>query len=792
MTLPALATAWFLGFAAVATWDAPWWIAGAWCAAVVPLGTLRWRRRGTALAAAAVLVALAGGWRYAGWEQRDPPDLARFVDQQVELSGTVSTDPDPGLTTVRYRVDVDLISAAGSVSETRGSVLVTLNQYAEFLPGDRVRLTGKLEAPRNFDPGFDYRAYLARQGVAGTMLFPRVTPDGGHTTGVGRVMTRARLALERSLQRALPEPEASLGAGIGFGRDQGLAPALEQDFRDAGLSHIVAVSGANVALVAAIAFVVFVPLVGRYWAILPASLLVMVYLGVAGFQPSVVRATIMAGLYMAGLWLGRPKSTLAALAAAAVVMSAVQPGIAADAGFQLSFAATAGLITFGPWIRWLLEGGLARLGLRSYVPTSFLEVAAFTLAAALATLPVSTVTFGRLSLVGPFANAVAAPAVVVAMPLSLATALAGLAWEPAGWIIGLAAYYPLTFVTWVARTAAAVPGAAIDTPIAAGGAAFAAYAAMLSFAFLAHGRFVPASASIPSHHRQQVVRRAALAAAGGALAVAIIPVSIMPLGHPDRLTVQFLNVGQGDAILVTTPGGHRLLVDSGPSAIGLARELGAVLPHWERQIDMVLLTHPQEDHGAGFPALFERFDVGASATNGRTGKTVAMRLFTATAPEPRVVRAGDRWTTHGVTFDVLWPPAGQPNTNTNDASIVLRISYGEVTFLLTGDIEAPAQRDLIAREALRADVLKVPHHGSKTSAAEFFEAVAPAVAVISVGAQNRFGHPAGETLEALGAARVLRTDCNGRTSITTDGRTIRVKTERNTTAGRCAPAGGSP
>ena len=754
---------------------------------LLPAGAYRWGRRGLVITAVAALFALAGGARYAGWENRDVPDLAAFLGQQVELSGTVSGDPDPGLTTVRYHLDVDTVSSGNAVSAASGSVLITVHQYAELLPGDRIRVAGKLETPLNFDPDFDYRAYLARQDIVGTLLFPRVTPTGGHGAPLGRLTTRARLAMERSLQGALPEPEASLGAGIGFGRDQNLPPELEQDFRDAGLAHIVAVSGTNVALMAAIAFLVFVRLVGRYWAIVPASLVVAVYICLAGFQASVVRAGIMAGVYMLGLALGRPQSALAALAAAAVAMTALQPAAAANAGFQLSFAATAGLIAFGPWIRWLLTMVLSRLRASDFVPGAVVQVTALTLSATLATLPISMATFGRISLAGPFANVVVEPAVVVAMPLALATAVAGLAWEPAGWALGLIAFYPLTFINWVAETAAGVPGAAIDTARPSGEAVFIAYAAMAAIGFLAHRRFVPASSNVPSRQRERLARRAALAAAGGALAVAVIPISILPLGGPGTLTVHFLDVGQGDAILVTTPGGHRLLIDSGPSGIGLARELGEVLPHWERAVDGILLTHPQEDHGAAFPALFDRFQVAVSESTGKPGNSAAMRLFASKAPHPRVVRAGDHWAMDGVTFDVLWPPAGYVPRNVNDTSIVLRVSYGAVIFLLTGDLEAPAQRELVAREALHADVLKVPHHGSKTSALEFFEAVSPRVAVISAGARNRFGHPAAVTLAALKDARILRTDCDGRTAIETDGRNLTVTTERHDTAGRCAP-----
>ncbi len=247
---------------------------------------------------------------------------------------------------------------------------------------------------------------------------------------------------------------------------------------------------------------------------------------------------------------------------------------------------------------------------------------------------------------------------------------------------------------------------------------------------------------------------------------------------PSDFEMVVLDVGQGDAILLTTPGGHHVLVDGGPSGIGLARELGAELPHWERQLDAVILTHPDEDHVAGLPEVLARYGVGLEHDTGVTKDTHAYAVYRQRAGERDEVRRGDSWELDGVRFEVLWPPDGYSDEATNETSIVLRVTYGDVHFLLTGDFEAGAQHALMALDDVSADVLKVPHHGSKTTAADFLDAVGAQVAIISVGAENRFGHPSAEVLEELTGTTMLRTDLDGRVTVKTDGHAIEYSAAR--------------
>ncbi|MCC6388509.1 MAG: ComEC/Rec2 family competence protein [Dehalococcoidia bacterium] len=769
MTLILLAMAELAAIAAVGVTGLPGWFGGLVVLVALPAVWALHGRRAAAWSVVAAALALAGGMRFAAWDAQPLPPLAAFVGQPVAFDGVIASEPDPGLTTVRYRIDAQTMLDGRAI---RGAVLVTLDQYAEHGPGERVRIRGTIDPAPSFE-GFDYRAYLERRGIVGTMSRPRVETLAKAPAGARTALWRLRSALDEATQRALPEPEASLASGIAFGRDATIPPGLYDDFRATGLAHIVAVSGSNVVLLAALAFNVCVPLLGRRWAVLPAVVLVMLYAVVAGASGSVVRAGVMAGVLLFGRWAGRPESALPALAATAIVLTLGWPALAADAGFQLSLAATAGIIVLSPWFDWAIGAGLRRARLGAWVPGTAVEALALTLAATVATLPISAATFGRISLIGPVANVIGAPLFVVVLPLAALTASAGMVSEQAGWATGLAAYYPLAAIVRVAETLAAVPGASVPMPAHSPALATLVAVLLCTAGGWAYRSLPPERMPEPFHRRAKLPAGATAFAAGLGI---VWLVSLRPAGGPGVLRLDVLDVGQGDAILVTTPAGRRVLVDAGPSGIGLARELGAVMPHWARRIDLTLVTHADGDHSGGFPAVFRRFDTGRRMEGDVAG---AVTFATeAGEREPWRVHRGDRWELDGVRFEVLWPPAGFAAPGDNDGSIVLRVTYGQTSALLTADIEARAQDELLRAGDVHADVLKVPHHGSKSSSPAFLAAAGARIAVISVGAENRYGHPAGEVLDALAASTIARTDRDGRVRIESDGRRLRLRTGR--------------
>jgi competence protein ComEC len=273
---------------------------------------------------------------------------------------------------------------------------------------------------------------------------------------------------------------------------------------------------------------------------------------------------------------------------------------------------------------------------------------------------------------------------------------------------------------------------------------------------------------------------------GSRLLLAVLFLSVVTVAAlaqmPDgRLHVWFLDVGQGDAVFIQTPDGRQILIDGGPSPSALASELGAVMPFWDRSLDLVILTHPDSDHAAGLIPLFDRLAVDAALDALAPGdpQGAAWRNATANVSRQSVAR-GAQAQTGRLTLNVLSPAAIPGNAETgNDDSLVLRLEYGATSLLLTGDAEAEAEREMLASGLpLRSDALKVGHHGSNASTSpEFLAAVQPRLAVISVGADNRFGHPAPDLLARLAGVEILRTDAHGRIELISDGRSWTVRAE---------------
>jgi len=279
--------------------------------------------------------------------------------------------------------------------------------------------------------------------------------------------------------------------------------------------------------------------------------------------------------------------------------------------------------------------------------------------------------------------------------------------------------------------------------------------------------------------------------ATAALALLALLLWLAALQLPDgQLHVAFLDVGQGDAIFITAPDGRQVLVDGGPSPMQLAGALGQQMPFWDHSIDLVVLTHPDDDHMTGLIPLFDRYRVAQALTAAHTLNApealfwregaVAAGVPLAVAERGVQINLG-----HDVRLDVLHPQAGTPSNAAaadNNSSVVLRLTHGEIAFLLTGDLEAAGEQALLASgQLLAAQVLKVSHHGSSgATTSAFLRAVAPQMAVIQVGTDNRFGHPASESLERLAAAgaQVLRTDQHGTVEIISNGRQLRVWTAK--------------
>ncbi|MCY7418924.1 MAG: DNA internalization-related competence protein ComEC/Rec2, partial [Chloroflexi bacterium] len=616
------------------------------------------------------------------------------------------------------------------------------------------------------------------------------------------IAERVRSAADAALARVLPEPMAGLASGILVGRRDRVSREVADSFTTTGLSHVVAISGWNICLLGAVIGGLLSAMgVARRRRTVAIVVALAGFTLLAGGGASVVRAALMGGVALIARETGRPGSAAAALGLAVWSLLLLDPAISLDIGFQLSVCATAGLLAWGSRLTRCLRGadpGRARRWLAESLGVS--------LAAQAATLPLVLFHFGQLSLVSPVANLIIGPIVAPAMLVATIALVAGLA-VGAGlpFVVGapfaLLGWLVLGAMVAVSGILGQVPLASVELPPVSAMLLAAAVALGIgAVAWRAHGSAPPepsrptvgrptAARPTPSTTTRWRPRPALVIFVAVVATLASLGVVAATRSGPGRLSVTVLDVGQGDAILVEGPRGGRILLDSGPDPDRLLTVLDRHVPAWDRRIDLVILTHPHEDHVAGLATLVGRYRVAAIAENGMLGAgpgDAAFRAWLATTGRTtHKLGAGDRLSFDGVAVDVRWPipaevPARSPSVGrqVNDTSVVLDLRYGERRMLLTGDIEDDVDPRLLesgigGAAADRLDVLKVAHHGSRRATSEpWLAALKPRVAMISAGTGNSYGHPAPETVARLleHGARVLRTD------LTATSRSVRMDT----------------
>jgi competence protein ComEC len=529
-------------------------------------------------------------------------------------------------------------------------------------------------------------------------------------------------------------------------------------------------------------------LAGRRIALSVSLLGIVVYVLLAGADAPVVRAAIMGGLYVLALRFGRRAEVRTSLMSAAALMTLINPAWLRDLGFQLSFSATAGLIWLVPLLEEVLNRWLSRLrGAAALLSGLLGDGLVVTLAAQIATLPVIAYHFGRVSPVSLLTNVLIVPVQPLIMLSGAMATLSGLLWLPAGQVLGWLSWLPLTWTIRCVEFTAHIADMAGTGPLDTFGRISVTLGAALLVAILSltldRQRMLLTKVS-GTFARSRPSTRLSLTLSGMGLLLALSAHYSLPDG---RLHVAFLDVGQGDAILITTPRGGRILVDGGPAPSAVLAALGRRIPFWERTLNWVVNTHPESDHLAGLIAVLERYQAKQVLIS-----PVETRSALYTAWDTLLQRSGIRHvvgqsgmridTSDGVSIEVLHPASSSRYAHVNEYSLVLRVTLGNVRFLLTGDITAEVEHTLLDRHVdLKADVLKVPHHGSTTSSSPaFLQAVQPRIAVLSVATDNALGLPAEEVLQRYQAMDipVMRTDQNGTVEFITDGKQLWTRMER--------------
>lgn len=771
---------------------------------------------GRSLPVAPALIALlviVGAWRGTVSVDDDFSSLERFHGGPTdEVRGRVVSEPERVGTATRFRLAVEQVGTSDAWTDLDGSVLVTALESAELAGlrdspylryGDHLQIRGRIAAPASLDD-FDYPAYLARQGIGSVMSFPQVTLlDEGSENFLARGLRALRRRLGVTLDDAVSEPQASLGRALLLGDRSNLPDDLTDAFRRTGTSHLLAISGLHVAILLGISLTAASALLGRrrgIYLLVPLAL-IWLYALLAGMSPPVTRAAVMGTVYLAALALGRQRSVLPGLAFAAALMVAISPATLLSVSFQLSFAAMAGIAILaepiGLWARELLRIRPAEEDVGKPLVELGVQAAVMTVAATVATVPLAALYFQQVSLVGVPATLLTLPALPLVLATHTATAVLGLiaGWLalPFGWLAWLFSGYMIGIVELLGR----LPGTTIGTRGVGPGLVVTYYALLLAPWYLprVRSRAGPAREALTSLART-ITARQSRRLPWWLVLLALAPAALIwaaALSLPDgKLHVVIADVGQGDAVLITTPRGRSMLVDGGPNPLAAARLLGDALPFWDRSVDLVVLTHPHADHIAGLPEVLRRYDVDRilERTISFESADYAEWREAVDAEGATIVQAAPGQVLHtndGVVLEVLAPvvklPAGA-SSDPNRASVALRLTYGQVSFLLTGDMFSEAEEELLASGApVQSSVLKVAHHGSRTSTSQqFLDRVGPAVAVISVGEDNRHGHPHEEIfrtlLDQVGDQNLFLTSERGSVEFVTDGSRLTVTTDR--------------
>jgi len=733
-------------------------------------------RLGLLACGALVAGALLGDARLAAI---DAPGAALSAGDRVQGRALLIEAPRAG----PFGASAEVRMTAGSA---RGARLYARLPREARLPRDagaglELALTGAIRAPPPARDGeFDFAAHLRRRGVAGELAVEEARATGRTRGGPAGVIDAARGRAERGIAAGLGPSSAALARGMVLGQDEAIDPAVREDFRASGLAHVLAVSGQNVMLLAALAL----PLLAatglpRTARIAATVALIAVYVPLAGAEPSLQRAGVMGVASLVALAASRPSSRWYALLLAACATLVANPRATGDAGWQLSFAAVVGILTLAPALRVALAG----------LPRALAEGVVVTLSATLATAPLLAHHFGTVSLASLPANVLALPLVAPIMWLGMLRAALGqvASVEPLNAlnaVLGSALEPLLDLLSALAAAFAQMPGAQLAVPLESPLSVLLAYAAMGGAAVgvvrLARRSEAARQAGAARWRRARLSRRVALVAAGGALCSLLLVQTLAPPAPPSRLTVSFLSVGQGDATLVQHPDGTAVLFDGGPPEGQVARLLRRA---GVRRLAVLVMTHASRDHHGGLLEVVQRYPVDVILDGGDGNPDPDFRAVLAAARErgarriegvaPLALRAG------GLEIDVLSPPPRPPGPapeDPNPRALAVVLSAGSFDLFLSGDAESDALQALTLPDV---DALKVSHHGSADPGLpELLDRLRPELAAIEVG-ENSYGHPTPSTLAALRAAGVStwRTDRHGTVEMTVTRGRLRVEPE---------------
>lgn len=740
-----------------------------------------------------LLLAFAVGiFRMQAVWQLPETDISHFAKQEVRVKGTLTEEPRRtldarGQERVRYTVEAQKVRTGGMEQKAGGGLYVYAAAPKDgALPqiGDTVTARGKIRTPHGYlNPGqIDTELLLRADGITASLAAGKAGATFEQNTNptayqrLQRVLSQVRQHYRDRMGEVMPKEDAAVLFAMLFGGYDGIKPEVVEDFTTTGIVHILSVSGSHISLLAAatawLALLLHLP---RKATGALAVLFIALYAMLAGCVPPVLRAAIMGSLAFLAAVLGRERDVRRLLLLSGLMMLLVSPLLLFHISFELSFAATAGLLYLAPaWGK-----GMVRRG----IPRALAGSLSITLAAQMATLPLLAWYFHQVSLSSLLANLFVVPILEGIIVVCLAAGLIAFVLPFFGKGIFLLSSLAFGLAEELTHLFAQMPGSQVWVPV-------------LPLPLCAVFYAVLALSALPEEERGRLWQLAGKwgrkkeklwKGLGAGMACVTVFFAAASLFRPAELTVHFLDVGQGDAALVVTPHGHAFLFDTGGVRegrfdVGSRVDVPYLLHYGIRRVDAVFLTHAHEDHAAGCGGILAKLPVGAVYTAGEGVQAYArsMRLGDASPflLKFHPAQQGQKLSVDGVTIEVLYAPqpSGTASGGGNEFSNVYRVSYGAASFLFTGDLVAGQEQRLLEENiSPQATVLKVGHHGSDTSSsAAFLRAVSPQAAVICVGRDNSFGHPKPVILERLREAHIpyYRTDEDGAVVFHTDGKRL--------------------
>ena len=701
----------------------------------------------------------------------NPSFIAYHNDQPAEyiLDSVLVEPPDNRETYTNLRLRIEQLQPVGDDKFTpvHGLILARISPVTTFSYGDRIRLQGHLETPPE-NEDFSYRDYLASQRIYSYMSYPAASLiEHGQGSLIMSALYSFRQHAADVVYRLFPDPEASLLAGILLGDQSGIPPQVQEAFRLTGTSHIIVISGFNITVIAALFTFLFTRLLGMHRGAIVSAVGIIFYTLMVGANPAVVRAAILGMLTLLGLQVGRRQVGLNSLVFVAALMALITPFVLWDVSFQLSFAATLGIMIYAEPFTNAFTNFTTRFIPRDRAEHLSGPVGAYfliTLAAQLTTLPLLIYYFKRISFTSLIANPLILPAQPPLMVLGGLSVLTGMLFQPLGQLLAWATWPFIAYTIHVVEWLSAVPHGSIPLGQIAFPLILSLYAVLFVITFT-HTRL------------SSLTARLTPAIPLTLLAALTIMTWKAAFYAPDGLLhVTILDVGTGDAVFIQSPDGRALLINGGPSTVRLSDALGRRLPLFNRSMDWLVVADIDNQDLSALSGNLERFTPSNVLWSGnnygtRSATELWAELLTQSIPTTQMQPDQSLNLGSGASLDVL-------STNPRGAVLLLKWDNFRLLLPMAMDFEA---LEIIHRESALRDisVLFLAESGyAPLNPPDFIFFLNPQLSLLSVSPADRTGLPSPETLNALQGYNLLRTDQNGWVEITTDGNQMWVEVER--------------